>query len=553
MCYITSMAKIALLTSLVADQIAAGEVVEHAASAVKELIENALDAGAQDIVVRIVGGGLERLSVEDDGCGMDREDAMLCLQRHATSKIRSVHDLEALCTMGFRGEALAALASISKLEIKTSDGKEACRVTTEGGSPAHIETIARNQGTTVEARNLFFNTPARLKFQKSASASSAAVLKVVQTIALAHPEVRFALYSNGKLTLQCFCMDWKKRAEEILGTFAHCVEAPMLHGLLGRPEDGKPNRKGQVLFINKRPVVSPLIAKAVKEGYGTRMQELLLPTFLLFLELPPEWIDVNVHPQKREVRFRDESHVYKMVLGAVFQTFEKSGAPGPMPWDLSPIRGRQVLDATEEVMNRWNPDFGKQWIDFLSPTTEPSFQLEEGPLSLPIEELAAPLAVLDDFLLVQREMRWQLVDLRGAEARIVFEEMEEENAPMQTLLWPIEYQAAVPEELVEQLKAARMEARIIGKQTIAIDAIPQNLQTAHVIGFLEELRTLAMNKRSVAAALTKTYRSAKRRYSLEEGALIWEKLGRCKDQGYDPIGKKIVSFITKEDLTRMFL
>lgn len=552
------MAKIALLPDLVADQIAAGEVVENAASAVKELIENSLDAGASEIIVSIDGGGLERLCIEDDGCGMDREDALMCLKRHATSKIRTAGDLEQLSTMGFRGEALAALASISKLEIRTSDGSEACHIVLEAGDVPHVEMIARNPGTTIEAKSLFFNTPARLKFQKSPAANAAAVLKVVQTLSLAHPEVRFTLQSNGKVTLQCHQTDWKGRAEELLGEFAHKLEAPMIRGLLGRPEEGKTNRSGQTLFINRRPIFSPLIAKAVKDGFGTRMQESLFPQFLLFLELPPEWVDVNVHPQKREVRFREEGRIYQIVRNAVFQAFEGAQREVPrvsLPWELPPLSCTQVTptNITEETRHFAE----KQALDFTRSIRlpAPSFQIEDAPQPLPFVPTSMPLALLGDFLLVQIEQDWQLVDLRGAEARIIFEEMEQPNSSsskMQALLWPIEYKSSHPDELVQLLQTAQIEARVTGKHMIAIDATPPNLKPSHVLEFLEQLIMPGKEQRRIAAALTKTCRSAKHRYSLTEASCIWEKLCKCKDRTYDPLGRKILSSITKETLTGMF-
>jgi DNA mismatch repair protein MutL len=481
------------------------------------------------------------------------------LKRHATSKIRTAHDLERLSTMGFRGEALAALASISKLDIKTSDGIQSCHIALEGGGAPNVTKIARNRGTTVEARNLFFNTPARLKFQKSPAANSAAVLKIVQTIALAHPNVRFSLYSNGKMTLKCHQTDWKLRAEEILGPFAHVVDAPMVHGLLGRPEEGKLSRSAQTLFINRRPIFSPLIAKAVKEGFGTRMQEALFPVFLLFLELPPDWIDVNVHPQKREVRFQEESRIFQIVQSAVFQAFEGVKDAAPLPWE-------KVLNSQDHRHN-----FTMQPNTFFIPEHEnnevrgaldftheggmkpdPTFRLEDAPPTLPFEETSTPLAILGDFLLMHLAQEWKIVDLKGAESRIVFEEMQDRKSQVQALLWPIEYQSSDPEELVNLLKQANIEARITGKRTIAIDAVPQNLNSTHVLKFVDLLSAPGNLKRRIAAALTKTIRSAKRCYSTSEANLIWEKLCTCKDQIYDPLGRKIVSPITQEHLTGMF-
>jgi DNA mismatch repair protein MutL len=456
--------------------------------------------------------------------------------------------------MGFRGEALAALAAISKLEMRTSDGTSGCRVYVEGGNAVSMDTIVRNRGTTIEAKSLFYNTPARLKFQKSMGASSAAVLKIVQTISLAHPEVRFSVYSNGKMTLRCQESDWKLRAQEILGSFAHEVNLPMIRGLLGRPEEGKATRSGQTLFINRRPIFSPLIAKAVKEGFGTRMQESLFPTYLLFLELPPEWVDVNVHPQKKEVRFREESHIFQMVRGAVFQAFEGIQEIAPLPWEINRAPVSYSFQALEKPMTELFTAGYAPTVDWILPLpSEPlhTFRVEDAPLSLNLEKTSVPLTLLGDVLLVQIEQGWQLVDLRGAEARIVFEEMETPSPTMQPLLWPIEYESTDPEELVESLKAANIEARVTGKRMIAIDATVTNLTSSHIAEFVRHLGAPEKERR-VAAALSKTYRLAKRHYSMAEASLIWEKLSRCKDTTYDPLGKKIVTPLTKEHLNGMF-
>jgi DNA mismatch repair protein MutL len=320
----------------------------------------------------------------------------------------------------------------------------------------------------------------------------------------------------------------------------------MIRGLLGRPEEGKATRSGQTLFINRRPIFSPLIAKAVKEGFGTRMQESLFPTFLLFLELPPEWVDVNVHPQKREVRFREESRIYQMVRSAVFQAFEGIREIAPLPWE---IQRDPIAERPELFITGYAPT--ADWLLPLPSQPVPSFRLEDTPQPLNLEKFSTPLALLGDFLLMQVDQAWQLVDLRGAEARIVFEEMETPSPTMQPLLWPIEYESTDPEELVELLKGANIEARVTGKRMIAIDATVPNMTSAHVAEFVKHMVAPGKERR-VAAALTKTYRMARRHYSMAEACLLWEKLSRCKDTTYDPLGKKIVTALTKEHLNGMF-
>ncbi len=317
--------KIALLSDQVINQIAAGEVIEHPASAVKELVDNALDAGAKRIAVAIEGGGHLSIQVEDDGFGMNRADAHLCLLRHATSKISDAEDLQSLTTMGFRGEALAAIASISKLEIKTSDGSEAVHLRAEAGRILEIEGCARNRGTTVAVRSLFFNAPARRKFQKSQQASSAQIAKIIQSLALSHPQISFSLLSHGEKVFAYSETDWKERIKEVLGE-DFCeqgiwIEEPNAFGFLGSEAFVRKTRTAQHFFLNRRPIFSPLFAKALKDGYGTRIAEGMHPAAILFFQKNPEEFDVNVHPQKKEVRFRDEPGVFcelKRLVQAAF-------------------------------------------------------------------------------------------------------------------------------------------------------------------------------------------------------------------------------------------
>jgi DNA mismatch repair protein MutL len=507
------MSKIALLSDLVINQIAAGEVLENPASAVKELLENSIDAGATEIRIDIEGGGLLKIRIEDDGCGMSREDAILSLERHATSKIRALSDLDQLMTMGFRGEALAALSSVSELEIRTSDGNEAVRV----GSV--IEPIARNQGTTIEARNLFYNAPARLKFQKSPSACAAAVLKTVQSVALGHPEIQFRLFSNGKPTLEVMASDWKTRAREVLGDFPHEITGTFIRGLVGYPEEGRLNRSGQMVYVNRRPIYSPLIAKAVKEGFGTRMQASLYPVFILYLDIAPDLVDVNVHPQKREVRFREEAKIYTMVRDAVAAAFKTQSIPEvtPLPWEFVHVPQSQA---------------------------PLPFVMEDAPPSLPMETRGKALFLLGEFLVVEAS-GWLLVDLKGAEARILFDEMEKgkPTSSSQPLMWPIEIQTSNPEEVAENVKPLYIEARPVGKNRLLIDAIPSSMDVSQI----EELITLYQKDRKLAAAITRVCRGAIKRYTLDQAAAIWRKL---QDSQYDPLGKKIVAEM--KDLKRWF-
>ncbi|MBS0624585.1 MAG: DNA mismatch repair endonuclease MutL [Verrucomicrobia bacterium] len=528
--------KIALLTPEVINQIAAGEVLENPGSAVKELMENSLDAGSRWISVEIKGGGHQWIRVEDDGCGMGRDDAVDCLQKHATSKIKETDDLFKLATMGFRGEALAAIASVSQLEIQTYDGQESTCLKAEGGKVVSIEPCARNPGTTIDIRSLFYNVPARLKFQKSASSSATQILKIVQTVALAHPHIAFTLRSQEKIVFQTESTpDWRRRAKEILGPLAQEISYKLdgyeIHGLIGTPDEAKGNRSGQYLFLNQRPIFSPLVARAVKDGYSTRLKETQYPIFLLFVTLPPEEFDINVHPQKRDVRFRDDAKVYRLVERAIAQSFQSES----LPQFSAPIH----FEAPKEE--------DPPPLPWTFRETAPAYVPE--PLALPPLKRRA-LAIVGSFALFEgEECSW--LDLKGAEARILFENTKKSTQSAQTLLWPVEIklsaeEALQGEEWVQELKNLGIESRFLGGRMLAIDALPVGLETNDVQNFFDRYKT----DRKAASAICRFCRSRKKFYSLEEASLIERRLAECDDREYDPLGRKIYRILIEDELAK---
>lgn len=487
----------------VINQIAAGEVVENPASVVKELIENSLDAGARSILVTFEE---ELIRIEDDGCGMDASDAILCLERHATSKLCSLKDLETLLTMGFRGEALAAIASVSRLELRTSNGKESTRVA--GGV---VEPCARNRGTTIEVRNLFYNTPARKKFQKSHSTNVAQVRKVIETIALAHPEVAFSL--AGKLDFRATKV-WRERIEEILGPQEHEVSSE--HGIWGFLSAPMINRTGQHLYINRRPIFSPLISRAVKRGFGTRIGEKDHPSFVLFLEISPDAVDINVHPQKKEARFRDEGMIFRFFEQAVAAAFGVPSMPQAVYFDPPPIQ--------------WS--FQEPCVQDFSPVQAP----------LPVTFPDRPLVVRGSYLWVEKE-DLLLVDLKAAQARVLFETLNPTTTP-QALLIPIlvelnRDEAEHGEQWAEKLNQLGIECRFLGPRTLSIDALPSAID--------DFPRFFAQWKEGTELRLlaSRFARGSKKNYSIDEAAQIWRQLQRCQDKRYDPLGQPIWVTVTE--------
>ncbi|HEY0077574.1 MAG TPA: DNA mismatch repair endonuclease MutL [Pyrinomonadaceae bacterium] len=331
------MSKIRVLSDHIANQIAAGEVVERPASVGKELVENSIDAGARRIEIDVEAGGRRLLRVADDGEGMTRDDAVLAFERHATSKISTTDDLNRISTLGFRGEALASIASVARVELitQTEGGDAATRVLVEGGRMRDVSPAARPRGTTISVRDLFFNVPARRKFLRSEATESFHLTNLVTHYALAHPEIAFVLNNNGRETLRAApASDLRERAYQIFG--AEFLEnllpveggaagVARVRGYVSAPRERRISRDAQYLFVNGRYVRDRLISRALSEGYRSILPQGVYPAALLFLEVPLEEVDVNVHPAKTEVRFRRSAAVADAVRDAVRAALSSGG------------------------------------------------------------------------------------------------------------------------------------------------------------------------------------------------------------------------------------
>ncbi len=331
------MNKIKILPDNLANQIAAGEVVERPASVVKELVENAIDAGAKRVQVDIELGGRRLMRVVDDGEGMMRDDAVLAFERHATSKIKTLEDLGKIGTLGFRGEALASIASVAKVELitKTDEDAAATRVFIEGGKLRDVKDMARSTGTTLSVRDLFFNTPARRKFMRSEATENYHIINIVTHYALAHPEIAFTLTNNGRENLRLApAKDLRERSYQIFG--AGLIESLLpvnggrefiakITGFVSAPRERRTTREAQFFFINGRFVRDKIIAGGLLEGFRAVLPHGVYPVAFLFLEIPLEEIDVNVHPSKTEVRFRRVQAVKDVIAEAIRGALTSAG------------------------------------------------------------------------------------------------------------------------------------------------------------------------------------------------------------------------------------
>ncbi len=434
--------KIAVLPDQVADQIAAGEVVERPASVVKELVENALDAGARTVRVAIENGGKTLIRVSDDGEGMSRADAELALARHATSKIRSAADLIGVATFGFRGEALPAVASVSRFELETSpDGRTGTRLRVVGARLEAVDDAVRQRGTTVTVQALFFNTPARRKFLRAQATETRAALDALTMLALTRPDVAFTLTSDERVLLDVAPAAepidrvaglWGREFADTLVPVAH-REGPLeLTGFAQRPAQAKPaGRKGYV-FVHRRPIRDPFILRAGEAGYRSTIAPGDRPSLLLFLELPGDAVDVNVHPAKLEVRFRDKFFVERVVEEGVRRALAPLGA-------AAPLQGVGVQTAG---------------VGFQVPGVSGSGSALEifpgEPLTPDTQHLTpALLQVFDTYILFQNDSGVAIVDQHSAHERILYEaamrQLTGDGAPAQRLLLPLTLEFTPPE------------------------------------------------------------------------------------------------------------
>ncbi len=324
---------IKVLPENLANKIAAGEVVERPASVVKELVENSLDAGARRIFVDIQSGGTKLISVSDDGCGMGPDDALLSLERHATSKIGSIDDLSAIRTLGFRGEAIPSIASVSRMRLVTStgDGAPGTLVIIEGGKLITAKEAGTPKGTIIEVRDLFFNTPARLKFLKSRETEFSHIAAAIEKTALSHPEVHLRLTHEGREALDCPPVrNIKDRIAQVYGVnFADGLMeiglergAFSVSGFVSAPGQSYSDKGRQEIFLNGRPVKNNIITRAIYDAYQSMIMKDRHPATILFITMDPALVDVNVHPSKREVRFADNSEVHKVVYDAIANAFK---------------------------------------------------------------------------------------------------------------------------------------------------------------------------------------------------------------------------------------
>jgi DNA mismatch repair protein MutL len=474
--------RIAILPDAVADQIAAGEVVERPASAVKELTENALDAGARHVRVGLENGGKTLIQVSDDGAGMGREDAVLAIDRHATSKVRSVADLIGVTTFGFRGEALPAIASVSRFSLLTAEGEGlGTELSVTGGRLDRVADVVRQRGTTVTVRALFFNTPARRKFLRSAASETRAAHDALATLALAHPAAGFELEADGTTRLavppdqsptERLAAVWGRDIAGTLVPVCYAAGAFRVEGFVQRPGDAQPTGRRTQLFVNGRPFKDPFLIRAAEAGYRSAIHPGDRPSIYLRIEVAPEEVDVNVHPAKLEVRFRDRIGVERVVEEAVRHALGALVAAAAVgDW-------RPLADAAPPA---GAPD-GAETIGLAHQLFAPTDTDAAASAADPAAGLQAPLLqMFDTYILYQAPEGLVIVDQHSAHERVLYEtvlaQLSGAGAPAQRLLLPLTLELTDEElEAVEvhaaELQRVGFEAEAFGGRSVVLHAVP---------------------------------------------------------------------------------
>jgi len=562
------MSAIRVMPELLVSQIAAGEVVERPASVLKELLENSLDAGAAELQVTLDAGGVKRVQVDDDGGGIAQGELALALARHATSKIASLEDLESVGTLGFRGEALAAIAAVARVELvsRARGAARAWSVAAEGGEARAPRPAARAPGTTVAVADLYFNTPARRKFLRTEATEFGHCDEVFRRIALARPELAFTLRHNGRVSAHLKPQTLAARAADLLGADFAAASVPVdaqagplrLHGLAGTPQAARNRADAQYFFVNGRFVRDRLLAHAVREAYRDTLHGERQPAFVLFLELDPRGVDVNVHPAKTEVRFRDARGMHQFVFHALARALAPSAADAPVSYASVSAPGPAIQAAL--AMH------------------EPAMDYRPAPTPLPASDKAPPLGYAlaqlhGVYILAQNEAGLVLVDMHAAHERILMEKMklglDAGGIERQSLLVPAMFRAealdvATAEENRDALEKLGLEMSVAGPNELAVRAAPALLASGDVPALarslLAELRefgaapVLAARQNELLATMAcHAAVRANRLLSLPEMNALLREMEATERSGSCNHGRPTWYQLTLGDLDKLFL
>ncbi len=590
--------KIKILSEDLTNKIAAGEVVERPASVVKELIENAIDAGSDEITIIIKDGGKSLIQVVDNGTGMSRDDAILALQRHTTSKISTYDDLHNIHTLGFRGEALASIASVSRMELKTMqhEAEEGCLIKAEGGVISDITSVGGVRGTSITIKNLFFNTPARRKFLKRDETEYRYILNFINRFTLAYHQVRFILYSNDQQIYDLQPADPESRIVAVLGKrysgnlLAVDSEPGIVtaQGFIGNQDATRRSRGDQYLFLNGRYIVNRALNHAIVSAYGTILPHGEFPTYVIHLEIDPRRVDVNVHPSKTEVKFADERLVYDILRRAIKATL--SG--GDVIPELSPVRpqpintqpsipGQQTAMPLDEFVHRpvppvplpqspektgTEPAGATNLPDSVQPvSTEPGMAARQ-----PVYNRINVWQVHNTYIMSEIKSGLIIIDQHVAHERVLYEKalksFENKQPSSQQLLFPVVVdlnpeEFSLIKEVLPFLEKLGFIIKGFGGNTVVVEGVPSDMKIRspeRVINeILEDYKKNKSDSLDIRDNIAKSFSckmavKAGDKLTLEEMNSLIDQLFATQSPYFCPHGRPVIINISREEIDKRF-
>lgn len=604
-----NMQVIKRLPTQLANQIAAGEVVQRPSSVVKELMENAIDAGATEISLSIKDGGRTLISIQDNGSGMNAEDALLCFERHATSKIDAIDDLFKLTTMGFRGEALASIGAVAHVSLKTKreEALTGVHIKMEGGNIAMNEEVVCSKGTLIEVKNLFYNVPARRNFLKSDSIEFNHIEDAFLYIAIAHPEVSFILHHNSQAIYNLSAANLKRRVTDVLGKNAGDRVFPIesetdivkLTGFIGKPETAKKTRGSQFFFVNKRFFKSSYFNHAVLKAFEGLIPEKTHPTYFIFLEVDPAKIDVNIHPTKTEIKFEEERFIYSILLSTIRQSLGMFNLMPSLDFELETafdlpagFNKQPIVEPTIQVDPNFNPfkpqansgksngfskgikeqGFGSttpneaDWQSFYSINETPLPEQQELPGIADVQSVA-DLLLVGRYIFTPVKTGVMMIDSKRAMERILYDECIESfvKHPLnqQMLLFPIDKTLEKQEVRIVSNHLKTFEQLgfniSLNEEVLHIFGAPEILHENGVVQCIEELIDRVgyseQHQEDVAHSLVLQMVKHAARYhrisNKSEAELQIQRLFSCPDHTLSPSNEPIIQILAFEQLNQL--
>jgi DNA mismatch repair protein MutL len=613
---------IQLLPDAVANQIAAGEVVQRPASAVKELIENAIDAGADKIQLILKDAGKSLIQVIDNGCGMSGTDARMCFERHATSKIRKADDLFAIRTMGFRGEAMASIAAIAQVELKTRRHEDelGTKICIEGSEVISQEPCAAHAGSSISIKNLFYNTPARRNFLKGNPVEMRHIIDELQRVALAHPEIFFTMHHEGQEIYHLTPATLKQRIVHLFGNNYNQRLVPVeedttiikLKGFVGKPEYARKTRGEQFFFVNNRFIKDAYLNHAVMAAYKEVLPEDSYPLYVLFIDIDPAKIDINVHPTKTEIKYQDEKSIYAIIRSAVKRSLGRYNITPSLDFEQDSGFGHLItpkpLDQIVPPTIAFNPDFNpfasekrpsrelpflrnqtslkgdipKNWDTLYQIAEKENVKQQEiyisQPTSIDVDSQQVVKSserqlfqIHNRFMLSQIKSGFMLIDQQKAHERILYErflsQLDNHSGVSQQCLFPqsVTLQAVdfeLLKELLPDIRNLGFDIREFGPNTVVVEGVPAQLSNVnehelleHLLeGYKNNLAVLKLNKRdNLARAMAKNAAiKAGTSLSLEEMNQLIDQLFACQMPNVALSGKQVIITYTLEELLTKF-